>query len=149
MAGEASSPFLKYALFCRDTAEEDGGDLTLKGIVDLFELPEPDGSADPENPVLFSSYQIEGLDGGPTPPMTGCHQPVELVRGTDIPCAWFANGLQVLDISDPFHVKQAAWYMPDVPQGFDRVSSNDVFEDDRGLIYLLDRNRGLSIVERA
>ena len=69
MAGEASSPFLKYALFCRDTAEEDGGDLTLKGIVDLFELPEPDGSADPDNPVLTTvdfnlAFCIGGVDPG-------------------------------------------------------------------------------------
>ena len=69
MAGEASSPFLKYALFCRDTAEEDGGDLTLKGIVDLFELPEPDGSADPDNPVLATvdfnlAFCIGGVDPG-------------------------------------------------------------------------------------
>jgi hypothetical protein len=28
------------------------------------------------------------------------------------------------------------------------VSSNDVFVDDRGLIYLIDRGRGLSILER-
>ncbi|MDE0721054.1 MAG: hypothetical protein OSB75_10940 [Dehalococcoidia bacterium] len=69
MAGEASSPFLKYALFCRDTAEEDGGDLTLKGIVDLFELPEPNGSADPDNPVLATvdfnlAFCIGGVDPG-------------------------------------------------------------------------------------
>ena len=69
MAGEASSPFLKYALFCRDTAEEDGGDLTLKGIVDLFELPEPEGSADPDNPVLATvdfnlAFCIGGVDPG-------------------------------------------------------------------------------------
>ena len=69
MAGEASSPFLKYALFCRDTAEEDGGDLTLKGIVDLFELAEPDGSATPDNPVLATvdfnlAFCIGGVDPG-------------------------------------------------------------------------------------
>ncbi len=103
---------------------------------------------DENNPMPFSNFQLEGLDGKPTPAMTGCHQPVELVRGTEIPCAWFANGLRVLDISDPFNVKQAAYYMPDVPPGCDRVSSNDVFQDDRGLIYLIDRQRGLSIVER-
>jgi hypothetical protein len=38
--------------------------------------------------------------------------------------------------------------MPDVPQGSERVSSNDLTVDDRGLIYLLDRLRGLTIVER-
>jgi hypothetical protein len=38
--------------------------------------------------------------------------------------------------------------MPDVPQGSERVSSNDLTVDDRGLIYLLDRLRGLTIIER-
>ena len=52
MAGEANDPYLKYALFCKDTKEDDGGDLNLNGIIDLFELPEPDGSADPDDPVL-------------------------------------------------------------------------------------------------
>ena len=32
--------------------------------------------------------------------------------------------------------------------GGGRVSSNDVYADDRGLVYLIDRMRGLSIVER-
>jgi hypothetical protein len=38
--------------------------------------------------------------------------------------------------------------MPDVPAGTDRVSSNDLTVDDRGLIYLIDLRRGLTIVER-
>ena len=38
--------------------------------------------------------------------------------------------------------------MPDVPAGAQRVCSNDVYVDARGLIYLIDRNRGLSILER-
>ena len=31
--------------------------------------------------------------------------------------------------------------------GFERVSSNDVTTDSRGLLYLLDRQRGLDIIE--
>jgi hypothetical protein len=38
--------------------------------------------------------------------------------------------------------------VPDPPAGTDRVSSNDVTVDDRGLIYLIDRRRGLTILER-
>lgn len=34
-------PYLKYALFCRTTDENDSGDLNLNGIVDLVDLPEP------------------------------------------------------------------------------------------------------------
>ena len=35
MANEANAPFLKYALFCKDTTETDDGELSLNGIVDL------------------------------------------------------------------------------------------------------------------
>ncbi|MCI0788549.1 MAG: hypothetical protein J4N69_07865 [Chloroflexi bacterium] len=70
MAGEASSgPYLKYALFCKDTSEGDDGELSLNGIVDLFELPEPDGPTDPGNPVLTTvdlnlAFCIGGAEPG-------------------------------------------------------------------------------------
>ena len=38
--------------------------------------------------------------------------------------------------------------IPDLPPGSERVQSNDVFVDGRGLIYLLDRVRGLNILDR-
>ena len=38
--------------------------------------------------------------------------------------------------------------MPPVPEGARRVQSNDVCYDDRDLIYLIDRTRGLHILER-
>jgi hypothetical protein len=38
--------------------------------------------------------------------------------------------------------------VPDPADASGRVSSNDVFMDKRGLVYLLDRVGGLSIVER-
>ncbi len=37
--------------------------------------------------------------------------------------------------------------MPDVPAGCERVSSNDVTIDDSCLIYMTDRQQGLSIIE--
>ena len=39
-------------------------------------------------------------------------------------------------------------FLPDVPEGSQRVQSNDVTTDDRGLFYLLDRLRGFAILER-
>jgi hypothetical protein len=74
---------------------------------------------------------------------------VEQVRSTEIPFAWFAQGLRVVDIADPHAPKEAAYFKPDPPAGYNRVSSNDVFQDDDGLIYLVDRRRGLHILERA
>jgi hypothetical protein len=38
--------------------------------------------------------------------------------------------------------------MPDVPAGAKRVQNNDVYFAKRGLIYLIDRTRGLHILER-
>src|SRR4029078_1631635 len=100
------------------------------------------------HPVPISTFQVTGVDGEPQPEFTGCHQPCEKVTGTEIPVAWFAYGLRIIDISNPHSMKEVAYYMPDVPPGSDRVQSNDVTMDDRGLIYLLDRVRGLHILER-
>jgi hypothetical protein len=91
---------------------------------------------------------VEGIHGKRNPDMTGCHQPVEVIRGTEIPVAWFSHGLRFFDISNPMAPRETAHYIPDTLAGAKRVSSNDVFQDDRGLVYLIDRLGGLSIVER-
>jgi hypothetical protein len=100
-------------------------------------------------PIPISTFRAPGVDvdGSPQPEMSGCHQPSERVPGTVIPFAWFANGLHLVDISDPFAPREVGYYKPDVPSGHARVSSNDVTIDDRGLVYLLDRQRGLDILE--
>lgn len=99
-------------------------------------------------PAVVSSYQVEGLAGRTWPKNTGCHQPSEKVTGTEIPFAWFAQGLRVIDIANPQTPKEVAWYMPDPAPGQSRCSSNDITVDERGLLYLIDRVRGLSILER-
>jgi len=105
---------------------------------------------DEKNPIPISTFQVDEADptGAPAQAMTGCHQPSERFTGTVIPFAWFAQGLRLIDVSDPFRLKEVGYHVPDVPAGFERVSSNDVTIDDRGLIYLVDRQRGIDIVER-
>lgn len=103
---------------------------------------------DEKHPMPVGSFQVEGLEGQPQPLSTGCHQPCEIVTGTEIPTAWFAQGLRVIDVANPHQLREVAWFMPDVPPGCDRVQSNDVTVDERGLVYLTDRRRGLSIIER-
>jgi len=106
--------------------------------------------SDERQPMPISTFQVPGLDvdGEPQPAMMGCHQPSERFEGTVVPFSWFAQGLRLVDLADPFAPKEVGFYEPDVPQGYERVSSNDVTVDPNGLIYLLDRQRGLSIIER-
>jgi hypothetical protein len=103
---------------------------------------------DERNPVPVSSFQVEGIVGRPSPTMTACHQPCEKVTGNEIPFAWFAQGMRIVDIGNPQAPREVAWYMPDPAKGASRVSSNDITVDERGLFYLIDRVGGLSIVER-
>ncbi len=103
---------------------------------------------DEARPMPFASFQVDGVDGSPQPPFTGCHQPAEEVRGTEIPVAWFASGLRIVDIADPHAPREAAHFLPPVPAGETRVCTNDVCYDRRGLLYMIDRGRGLHIVER-
>jgi hypothetical protein len=102
-----------------------------------------------EQPFPISTFQVPGLDvdGSPQPDMTGCHQPSERFNGTIIPFAWFAQGLRLVDIADPFSPKEVGFFEPDPPQGTKMSSSNDVTIDSRGLIYLVDRIRGVDIIE--
>jgi hypothetical protein len=97
----------------------------------------------------IGTIQVPGLDtdGAAQPAMTGCHQPSEVFKGTILPFAWFAQGLRIMDIADPFAPKEVGYYEPDVPAGFDRVSSNDVTQDGRGIAYLTDRQRGVDLIE--
>ncbi|MBI4290467.1 MAG: hypothetical protein HY661_03185 [Betaproteobacteria bacterium] len=122
-----------------DTARSDNEPPAFIWMVDI---------TDERHPVPFGSFQVEAEDGSPRPPLTGCHQPCEKVTGTEIQVAWFAHGLRVVDFSNPHRPRESAWYLPTPAAGVPRVQSNDVTVDDRGLIYLIDRVRGLHILER-
>jgi hypothetical protein len=104
---------------------------------------------DETRPMPISTFQLEHIDETPQPQKTGCHQSAEqVVLGTEIPVAWFANGMRVVDFGNPHAPREVAHFVPPVPEGFKRVGSNDVFVDNRGLIYLIDYQRGLHILER-
>jgi hypothetical protein len=122
-----------------DVAKLEPGPPSFLWLVDI---------SDERRPVPFASFQVAGVDGSPQPEFTGCHQPVEDVRGTEIPVAWFAHGLRLVDIAAPHAPREVGHFLPDPPAGQSRVCANDVFVDDRGLIYVIDRNRGFHILER-
>ncbi len=70
MATDNAEPYLKYAIFCRDTEESPGQELTLKEIIDLVELPSPEENSTPQEPVLAEldlhlAFCIAGATPGP------------------------------------------------------------------------------------
>lgn len=77
----------------------------------------------------------------------GLHQFQEKLTDTRLYCAWFSGGLRVIDIADPTLPCEIAHYIPEPRSGFTTPQSNDVDVDERGLVFLLDRNAGLEIVE--
>ncbi len=93
---------------------------------------------------------MDDIDGTNQPEFTGVHQPSEVIMGKEVPVAWFAYGLRVLDFTNPHKPKETAWYLPDPakdPRAGGRAQSNDVTYDSNGLIYLLDRIHGCHILD--
>jgi hypothetical protein len=75
---------------------------------------------------------------------------------------YFAGGLRVLDIRDPYHPREVGYFIPAMTEATEKrcfkidgqercttsVQSNNVETDDRGYIYVVDRaNTGLHILE--
>jgi hypothetical protein len=58
--------------------------------------------------------------------------------------SWFGGGVRVFDLADPQHPIEAAYYVPAAPAGSPKHAPqiNDVFVDDRGIIYACDRFTG-------
>ena len=77
----------------------------------------------------------------------GMHQFQEHIDDNLVYCAWFAGGLRIVDIGDPTKPLEAGYYIPAPGTGEASPQSNDVDVDKRGLVYLLDRNRGFDIIE--
>jgi hypothetical protein len=109
--------------------------------------------SDEAHPELTSSFRVpEGGKysrcDGEKGKRFGAHQPHEYV-GKDnlVYAAWFAGGLRIIDISDPWKPVEVGHYVPEPAEGFDFPQSNDVFVDGRGLIYLIDRHNGLDVLE--
>jgi hypothetical protein len=77
----------------------------------------------------------------------GAHQFAERQKGSLVFCAWFAGGLRIVDVADPFSPREVGHFIPEPLGGRPSPQSNDVDVDGRGLVYLADRNLGFDILE--
>lgn len=57
---------------------------------------------------------------------------------------FFNAGVRVFDLSDPFRPHEIAFYVPEPPRGSPAGTTqlNDVFVDERGVVYAVDRFTG-------
>ncbi|MXZ91141.1 MAG: hypothetical protein F4W95_09710 [Chloroflexi bacterium] len=69
-ATDRTGVYLKYALFCRETEEGDGDNLSFKGIIDLVDIPMPESPPSDDGPRVLSevdahlAFCIAGANAG-------------------------------------------------------------------------------------
>ncbi len=97
----------------------------------------------------LSVYEVSELDSpwSRSGSRFGASQIVERHTGDLVFAAWFAGGLRIVDISDPLAPREHGYFIPPPGSDFQAPQSMDAEVDDRGIIYLLDRNVGLDILE--
>jgi hypothetical protein len=73
------------------------------------------------------------------PPVPGAWKSEDIVLGT-----FFNAGVRAYDVSDPYAPREVAWYIPEAPPGAPAGTAqiNDVFVDDRGVVFCVDRHAG-------
>jgi hypothetical protein len=77
----------------------------------------------------------------------GAHQYQEHLDDTLVYSVWFAGGLRILDVADPFLPREVGHFIPEPVNGHAAPQSNDVDVDNRGLIYVIDRLAGFDVLE--
>jgi len=127
---------------------------------------------DEKNPVGVATFNVPEESGNfcSRGGRFGSHSSNEnqppMYAGKLIFVAWFNAGVRAIDIRDPFHPKEAGYYIPATTEKTDKrcvkvddttsprerckiaIQTNNVDVDDRGYIYIVDRaNTGMHILE--
>jgi hypothetical protein len=121
---------------------------------------------DATRPQVVSTFDVPPGDfctrGGRFGPHSSNESFTPIYYGKLVFLAYFNAGVRAVDIRDPFHPREAAFYVPAVTPNTDRrcvkidgadrcktaIQTNNLEVDDRGYVYLVDRaNTGLHIVE--
>ncbi|HYM70089.1 MAG TPA: hypothetical protein VEZ44_10870 [bacterium] len=99
-------------------------------------------------PVPVATYHVDPAGLAVAGKRFGAHQPWEHIREDNVVfLAWFSGGVRAVDISDPYAPREVGCYVPAAPAGAVAPQTNDIFVDARGLVFAIDRYRGLSILE--
>ena len=80
----------------------------------------------------FGAHNVYENQPGPT-----CFHSETLIYGT-----FFNAGVRVFDTSDPFRPEEVAYFVPPVPEGAPSNGINDVYVDENGIMYVVDRLKG-------
>jgi hypothetical protein len=106
--------------------------------------------SDPTQPkLLYSHYLPESATPYPAAAVRfGTHQLRETVDEDNLLyVTWFAGGLRIIDISDPANPEERGYFIPKPGDGLAAPQTNDVFKDERGLLWVTDKQRGLDVIE--
>ncbi|MFM1815927.1 MAG: hypothetical protein RLZ98_2622 [Pseudomonadota bacterium] len=111
-------------------------------IVDVSDATKPEKITAFHVPEDASPY----ANGGPGT-RYGAHQLREVIDDTLCYVTWFGAGLRIIDFADPSAPKDVGHFIPEPGRGYKAPLTNDVAMDDRGLIYVTDKGRGLDVIE--
>ncbi len=126
-------------------------------------------ATDEQKPVVISTFNVPESSGNfcSRGGRFGSHSSNEnqppMYYGKYVFVAWFNAGVRAIDISDPYHPREAGFFIPATTDKTDKrciktesgesrckvaIQTNNLDVDDRGFIYAVDRaNTGLHILE--
>ena len=105
-------------------------DETHPVIISTFPMADTDDFF--QRPGRFGAHNIYENQPGPT-----CWHSDNLIYGT-----FFNGGVRVFDTSDPFRPEEVAYFVPELVEGAPSVGINDVYVDENGVMYVVDRLKG-------
>jgi len=90
-------------------------------------------------PLLHRGGRCGAHNVHENPPAKGAWRSEDVVLGT-----FFNAGVRAYDIRDPYAPREIAYYIPETPAGspVGAAQINDVFVDDRGVVFCVDRHAG-------
>jgi len=103
-------------------------------LVSIATLPAPPVDAFRKRGGRFGAHNLHE-----NPPVPGAWKSDKIVVGT-----FFNGGVRAYDIRDPYAPREIAYFVPPAPEGspVGAVQINDVFIDDRGIVFTVDRHAG-------